>query len=215
MEACETRKRPYASIAHDVHCNEPRNTNKRRNTVEFKALDNCAGCKVAKLQTCHNGVAVCEYMARLYKRAGIVPDAVDTCHWSLTCDTKTIELFVHWRVEVDGEVQYHMRRISTAALEGGEDEVENDKVVKTRKRLRNLLEHARGQRLDRVKFALSRIALPTPRSSSPRKRAATSQVSGSLGDEVIGASITSSALVSGAWRGQAAWLYIDSDLILA
>lgn len=164
-------------------------------TIEFKALENYAGCKIAKLQTCRNGVAVCEYMARLYQRAGIVPDAVDTCHWSLTCDTKTIELFVHWRVQEGDEVQYHMRRISTAALEGDEDEVENDKVVKIRKRLRNLLEHARGQRLDRIKFALSGIALPTPRSSSPRKRAAASQLSGSLRDEAIGASITSSALV--------------------
>lgn len=168
-------------------------------TMEFKSFEAYAGLKQAKLQAAGNGAAACEHMYQLYRHAGVEPTAVDTMHWSLTCDTKTAELFVIWRQQSANEpARYHMRREWSTTLEApnnsddedkdeNEDEhgVENALVADLRNRLRNLLDHASGARLTRIKRdVLARIPIPQahPGGKSPRRRPSpTKQI-----DEAIG-----------------------------
>ncbi|KAH6613113.1 hypothetical protein C7974DRAFT_380824 [Boeremia exigua] len=96
-----------------------------------------AGIWQGVLQTTRDGLAVIEYNYRLHKRAGVEPDAVGTCHWSMT---------VLGSVRWDGD--------------------ENPEVVQLRKCLRNLLHYAQTRRLDRIKDLLKRIPTPTPRSGT-------------------------------------------------
>ncbi|KAH6613039.1 hypothetical protein C7974DRAFT_322154, partial [Boeremia exigua] len=132
-------------------------------TMEFKSSEAYAGLKQAKLQVARNGAAACEHMYQLYRRAGVEPTAVDTMHWSLTCNTNTVELFYIWRQQIDNEpVRYHLRREWSTLLQApnnlddddkDEDEhgVENAMVADLRNRLRNLLDHASSARLTRIK----------------------------------------------------------------
>ena len=168
-------------------------------TIEFKSFEAYAGLKQAKLQASRNGTAACEYMNRLYARTDIKPTAVDTMHWSVTCDTKTIELFVHWRDQTgDGPVQYHMRRICISTLEAFDDDAEeNIQVVEIRKRLRNILDYVQGPRLERIKTVLARIPLPKARSGGKSQKSSQYQQS----DEGLGSDAPSSQLENRSTKG--------------
>jgi len=126
------------------------------------------GLRLATLQCGRDGVAVNEYMHRLWQRAGLTPTVVESCHWSMACDTLQIVLYVHWRaVGEDGKVKYHMQEVYGTRLQPfRKHDNENDQVVGIRKGLRNLLHYVQNDRLMRIKQVLKLIPKPPARSGN-------------------------------------------------
>ncbi|KAJ4985109.1 hypothetical protein SVAN01_09412 [Stagonosporopsis vannaccii] len=136
-------------------------------TVQYKAFTATAAELTSQLQCCRDGIAVNAYLQQLFECAGpgFHFDTVDTCHWSMACNGMTVQLFLHYRVVRDGKIQYRMRCVTNTTLEGDLDEDVNAKVVRLRRRLRNILNHAQTTRLERIRSALSHITLPSVKSS--------------------------------------------------
>ncbi|KAH6613080.1 hypothetical protein C7974DRAFT_418171 [Boeremia exigua] len=122
-------------------------------SIEFKSFEAYAGLKQGKIQLGRNSIAACEYTHRLYVQAGVSSDAVDTMHWALVCDTKTVELFVVWREQSGNESpRYHMRREFTGTLEAPWSNAdENPLVVELRNRLHSIFDYVSNERLTRIK----------------------------------------------------------------
>ena len=128
-------------------------------TAQFKSsMGN--GLVIAMFQTAGDGTAMCEYLFQLYMRAGVAPSAIQTCHWSLTCDTDEVRLYVHWRVVEDGEVQYHMDEVDRAPVNPARSDPNNTKMRAMRDMLRNIQDYALKERLQSIKSALKRTPLP-------------------------------------------------------
>jgi hypothetical protein len=130
--------------------------------------------EVAMYQSARDGTDMCEYLHRFYKRAGLPANEVDTCHWSITSDTDTVRLYLHWREHTAGVPSYHMQEIYRAPLAGSKDDPNNDQMRQLRDRLRNIKDYAVEERLARIKQALKFIPLP---SKSPKKSRGNSTLS--------------------------------------
>ena len=132
-------------------------------TVQYEACGVANGPTIAKLQCCRDGICVCAYMHNLYTSAG--PDfkfGIDnTCHWSMTCDGHTVQLYLHWRQGLQpGEAEYHMRCLVDTTLQGSFGMDVNQEIVALRRCLRNILEHAQTTRLQQIKEKLRCIDPP-------------------------------------------------------
>jgi hypothetical protein len=102
----------------------------------------------ARYQAARDGAAVVNYLCEFYHNADIEPSVIQTCHFSLTCDLETSEIWVHWR---DGD-QYHMELVSKASLR------ELPEVESTRNILRNIVEYSLGERLENIRNAVPSFA---------------------------------------------------------
>lgn len=123
-------------------------------TAEFKSAR--VALFIASLQAARNGVAVQNYLQALYERAGMQPSVVDTCHWSIVCNTQSAQLFLHWRGEGG---KYHMRPFCSADLRASFKQLDkNPAMVTLRRYLRNILEYALNERLRRIKDVIAGIA---------------------------------------------------------
>jgi hypothetical protein len=154
-------------------------------TCQWKSAKGSQGHWHAQRQSARDGAAIVNYLHAFYAEAGIAPSFVDTCHWSLTCDTQTVSLYLHWRTEEAGNVTHHMRKVEQEFLRALDDE-ENVGMVKFRHRLRNILDYAVGARLDNIKAAIpavkqarSKIRKRPPQRSSSRR----SQTGHAVSDE--------------------------------
>ncbi|KAJ8117198.1 hypothetical protein OPT61_g1538 [Boeremia exigua] len=113
--------------------------------------------EAAKLQCARDGVAVNNYLRSFFGRAGIPFDEVSTMHWSIACNVTTAQLFCHWQDDQGG---YNMRCFCSANLGASIfNQDRNDHMVFMRKCLRNLLEYAQHERIDKIKEAISAIQL--------------------------------------------------------
>ncbi|KAJ4365357.1 hypothetical protein N0V95_000504 [Ascochyta clinopodiicola] len=116
-------------------------------TAQFKSTQ--IGLLVASLQGARDGVAVQNYLFTLFRRAGITPTIVDTLHWSLACNTQTVQLFCHWRGE---DSSYHIHEFCSASLRASFQDLDRYKdMVRMRMYLRNILEWSQYERLDRIR----------------------------------------------------------------
>ncbi|KAF2787137.1 hypothetical protein K505DRAFT_367608 [Melanomma pulvis-pyrius CBS 109.77] len=73
----------------------------------------------ASLQGAHDGATIVRYLYEFDASAGCMPSDIDTCHFSVTCDTLTAYLFVHWRQidPADGSsIQYCVKKIPKHSL---------------------------------------------------------------------------------------------------
>lgn len=146
------------------------------------------GLLIAKYQAARDGSAMCEYLHRLFTRGKVEFSAVDTCHWSVTCDTDTVRLYVHWH---EAGPRYHMKELDRAPLKPSWEDPENKSLRRMRDRLRNIQEHAVKGRLQRIKTALETVPVPAPLSMrSPSKKGASKQQT----DEGFGSEAPSSGL---------------------
>jgi hypothetical protein len=139
-------------------------------TVQYKACGVANGPAIAKLQCCRDGICVCAYMHNLYTSAGpdFKFDIVDTCHWSMACNGHAVQLYLHWRQELQhGEAKYHMHFLVDTTLQGSFGKDVNQEIVALRRCLRNILEHVQTTRLQRIKEALR--CIDPPQDVSPRK----------------------------------------------
>jgi hypothetical protein len=151
------------------------------------------GIRIAVLQCARTGLAVNNYLAKFYRRADIEPTVVETCHWSIACNPEIAHLLLHWRAQ-DG--RYHVHSFSRASLRAPFSNLDrNEDMVKMRKCLRNILEYARNERLQRLKQVIAAIQkkentevaqLPLAPAALPRRRQSNSTLrrSGTSGPAV-------------------------------
>lgn len=103
-----------------------------------------------------------------YRSAHDVTSIVDTAHFSLTTDTDSAKLWVHWLENAeDRGADYHMELISQAFLRPLTPR--DTGMVDMRKMLRNIFEYAVTERLNNIKAAISSLPLPLPRMQSPKR----------------------------------------------
>ena len=102
----------------------------------------------ARYQAARDGAVVVNYLCEFYRNADIEPSVVQTCHFSLTCDLETSEIWVHWREED----QHRMELINKASLR------QLSELEKTRNILRNIVEYSLGDRLDDIKRSIPSFA---------------------------------------------------------
>jgi hypothetical protein len=103
-----------------------------------------------------------------YQTAQRTPSMVDVAHFSLTTDTDSAKLWVHWlENNKDGGVDYHMELVSQAFLRPLTPR--DTGMVDMRKMLRNILDYAVTTRLDNIKAAIAHLPLPPPRTRSPKR----------------------------------------------
>lgn len=123
-------------------------------TGRFKTAP--VGLLVAALQAARDGVAVQNWLLALFQRAGIKPTVVDTLHWSLVCNTQSAQLFCHWYNNDDG--RYHIFELCSAGLRAPFRKLDRNKdMVRMRMYLRNILEWAQYERLDRIREVVATI----------------------------------------------------------
>jgi hypothetical protein len=114
-------------------------------TAQWKAPGSGENLKYAQNQAARDGVAIVNYLYELYQTAyQRPPAALETCHFSLECDLVDGELWVHWR---EGDAHY-MELLEDFSLR------KENTVREVRGYLRNIVEYARGPRLESIKKAL-------------------------------------------------------------
>jgi hypothetical protein len=94
------------------------------------------------------------------------PVVIDTAHYSLTCDLHTAQIWVHWR----DEEGHHMEMIFEFSLR------EENEIVEARGILKNILNHALGNRLENIKNALPAFEKSRVSGKGPTVRAGMSTV---------------------------------------
>lgn len=102
----------------------------------------------ARYHAARDGAVVVNYLCQFYKNSDIEPSIVQTCHFSLTCDFETTEIWVHWR---EGS-QYHMELVNKSSLR------QLSEVESARNVLRNIVEYSVGKRWDDIKKAIPSFA---------------------------------------------------------
>lgn len=102
----------------------------------------------ARYQAARDGAVVVNYLCEFYQNSDIEPSIVQTCHFSLTCDLETTEIWVHWR---EGN-QHHMELVNKSSLR------QLSEVESARNVLRNIVEYGLGERLDDIKKAIPSFA---------------------------------------------------------
>lgn len=128
-------------------------------TCQWKCDSGPGSHTVAMNQGARDGAAIVNALHAFHVAAGVsTPSAVNTCHWSLTCDVNTAKLFVHWRTTHDfGTVHQYMKLVDEAPLRSPKGP-DNAEMVAFRNLLRNILNWSVGTRLERIK-ALLRVAV--------------------------------------------------------
>ncbi|KAF2123572.1 hypothetical protein P153DRAFT_303612 [Dothidotthia symphoricarpi CBS 119687] len=125
-------------------------------TCQWKSATGTGGTMShAQNQSARDGTAIVNYLHDFYTRAAHEPSAVDTCHWSVTCDMHSAMLWVHWRNFNKEEqiVEHHMTLVDQQFLRSAKD-VNNKAMEGFRSQLRNILNWALGQRLHNLKAAI-------------------------------------------------------------
>lgn len=126
-------------------------------TCQWKSAKGSQNLWHAERQGARDGATIVNYMHHFYTAAGIKPSVVDTCHWSLTCDMRSTDLFVHWRdINEDGEVEYYMECVQNEHLNKAGDP-ENSGMALMRQRLHNVREYALDERLKNIKAAIRTV----------------------------------------------------------
>jgi hypothetical protein len=123
-------------------------------TCQWKSQSGSETHYHASLQGARDGATIVRYLYEFYASTGCSPSNIDTCHFSITCDTLTAILFVHWRQinPADGSsIQYCMKKIAQAFL----DPMDGDEqLTNMRKYMRNILDFAVTTRLNKIKAAI-------------------------------------------------------------
>jgi hypothetical protein len=98
------------------------------------------------------------YNCAFLKHAGITPSDVDTCHVSVACDMKQVELIVHWRVERARRVEHFSKTICNyriRVLDGDNPPVDMEQF---HARMHNILGWTLGDRLKLFQTAIANLA---------------------------------------------------------
>jgi hypothetical protein len=117
-------------------------------TSQWKAPNSRENLMTAANQAARDGAVIVNHLHAFYSAAypDRSPDVVDTCHFSLTCDINTVEIWVHWRDTDSGT--HHMEQIDNFSMR------KESAMREARALLRNIIEYATGGRLDAIKAAM-------------------------------------------------------------
>ncbi|KAF2820811.1 hypothetical protein CC86DRAFT_374129 [Ophiobolus disseminans] len=118
-------------------------------TAQWKAPHGNEGLFAAQSQSARDGAVIVNHLYDLYRVAySKTPGVVETCHFSVTCDIQSVEIWVHWR---DGS-SHHMELI----FEGHcRKEVQ---MLDMRAIVRNIQQYAINERLRSIRAALPLFA---------------------------------------------------------
>jgi hypothetical protein len=114
-----------------------------------------------------------------YLASGHEPTVVEPAHFSITCDTKSVKLWVHWldKEEENAPAHCYMQCIAKPRMIPG---FEDDKaILHMRNALRNILDYSLDKRLKNIKDTIAK--LPAPLGERDIKRAAFKPPTGLLG----------------------------------
>jgi hypothetical protein len=122
-------------------------------TAQWKSAAKGQTHKQAQPQLMRDGACVVNYLTCFYREAGEkAPDVMKTSHFSLCCDTRSAELWVHWQeTENDHEV-YYMELVDVAPL------WKQSMLEDMRRYLHNILDYALNERIQSIKEAMPKIA---------------------------------------------------------
>jgi hypothetical protein len=96
--------------------------------------------------------------AEIATPTGKTASVIDKAHFSVTCDTETAKLWVHWlepSQSVSGGKEYYMHCIKKAFLRP--DDERDTSLVDMRKMLQNILWYAVTKRLAKIKTAIKAL----------------------------------------------------------
>ncbi|KAF1998830.1 hypothetical protein P154DRAFT_564388 [Amniculicola lignicola CBS 123094] len=132
-------------------------------TSQWKTPNSNENISHAHNQAARDGAAIVNYLYEFYSLAypDQKPVVVDTAHYSLTCDLHTAQIWVHWR----DEEGHHMEMIYEFSLR------KENEIVEGRGILKNILSHALGDRLVKIKDALPAFEKSRVRGKGPTVRA--------------------------------------------
>ncbi|KAH6253406.1 hypothetical protein HBI38_219950 [Parastagonospora nodorum] len=137
-------------------------------TCEWKSYIAAEDHAQAELQCARGSSAIVNFNHQFFVGASCTPSAVDTCHFSITCNMNTVHLYVHWRAPTWKDGQYHMQRIGQQFLKDLYHP-ENPGMAEFRGQLRNVLEWALDKRLSNIKLAMENIGAGDVRSNKRQK----------------------------------------------
>jgi hypothetical protein len=97
-----------------------------------------------------DGAAIVEANYQFFRKAypDRDPPLEHIAHFSMTCDLHTAVVYVHWRHVIDNQVLYEMETIEEGFLS------RDRKIWPVRRAIKNIIEHAKGERLRTFKAAL-------------------------------------------------------------
>jgi hypothetical protein len=120
-------------------------------------------------QGARDGAVIVRNLHQFYTDAGFVPAAEDIAHFSLTIDMESAHLFVHWQEIDQGRPAYYMEPVMKIFLD------DEQQVANMRHMMKNILAHAMGGRLAKLKDVVTATQtqqaarlVPLSRSSSLR-----------------------------------------------
>ncbi|KAF1948946.1 hypothetical protein CC80DRAFT_529721 [Byssothecium circinans] len=137
-------------------------------TSQWKTPNSNENISHAHNQAARDGAVIVNYLHSFYSLAypDHEPGPIDIVHYSLTCDLHTAQIWVHWR----DEEGHHMEIIFEFSLR------EVEEIVQARGILKNILNHAIGDRLAKIKSALPAFEKSRARGKGPTVRAGMSTV---------------------------------------
>jgi hypothetical protein len=137
-------------------------------SCQWKSQKGGEGHCHASLQGARVGAAIVRSLLDLCQTAQHTPSIVDTAHFSLTTETDTAKLWVHWlESREDGGADYHMELINQAFWRPLTPR--DTGMIDMRKMLRNILEYAVSTRLDNIKAAIASLPPPRLRMGCPKR----------------------------------------------
>ena len=128
-------------------------------------------------QGARDGAVIVRYLHQFYTDAGFVPAVEDTAHFSLTIDMESAHLFVHWQESDQGRLAYYMEPIMKIFLD------DEQQVANMRHMMKNILAHAMGGRLAKLKDVVT--ATQTQQAARPVPLSRSSSLRLSQGDSAI------------------------------
>lgn len=107
----------------------------------------------AILQSARDATALSRSIQKLCEAAGEALTVVDTLHWSVTCNARELSLHIHWSVQQgNGSFRHYMKEFAYARLSA-----EGQGLPEYRAYMRNILDFALEQRVQRLKYLVHKI----------------------------------------------------------
>jgi hypothetical protein len=147
-------------------------------TSQWKTPNSNGSISHAHNQAARDDAVIVNYLHKFYNLAypDQQPDVIDTAHYSFTSDLHTAQIWVHWY----DEEGHHMEMIFEFSLR------EEDRIVKARGILKNILNYATGNRLDNIKNALPAFEKSRVKGRGPTLRVEMSTVAPSeVGSDLV------------------------------
>jgi hypothetical protein len=94
---------------------------------------------IAQNQSARDGAAIVNYLHAFYSAAySRLPTTIEAAHFSVTCDTQSVLIWVHWREDEEGVIKHYMQHLFDATLR------QEQMLGRAPEILWNIVDHALG-----------------------------------------------------------------------